>query len=253
MKKAVNSQAVRIAIALMILGLLWGIASAVLQRNILPDPITVIRYVPRLLGKNIGKHLLFSSVRVFYGMSSATLLGFILGFMMARFSKVNYFLDPILYLVYPVPKLVLLPIIMLLFGLGETSKIIMIILIILPQVVLAVRDSMNQIPDSLLISFSCIGATSWQKFIYILFPAALPYLLTSVRLSLGTAISVLFFTENYATSYGMGFFIMDAWLRLDYVSMYAAIVCLSLVGFVLFFLLDQAQLRLMKWQNSGDR
>jgi len=83
-------------------------------------------------------------------------------------------------------------------------------------------------------------------------PGALSVILSTIRISLGTAISVLFFTEIYGTEHGMGFFIMDAWLRLDYAEMYAGIMLFSLIGFLLFLLVDYLDYRFMKWRNEQE-
>ena len=62
-------------------------------------------------------------------------------------------------------------------------------------------------------------------------------------------ISILFFTENYGTEFGMGYFIMDAWMRMDYPAMYGSILLLSLLGLVLFILLDLLANRVMPWRR----
>ncbi|MNN59912.1 putative aliphatic sulfonates transport permease protein SsuC [compost metagenome] len=138
---------------------------------------------------------------------------------------------------------------MLFFGLGETSKVLMIMLILLFQVIISVRDGVKAIPESTYDVLTSIGASTGQKFWNVTLPGALSVILSTIRISLGTAISVLFFTEIYGTEHGMGFFIMDAWLRLDYPEMYAGIMLFSLVGFVLFLLVDVMDYKFMKWRR----
>lgn len=82
-------------------------------------------------------------------------------------------------------------------------------------------------------------------------PAAYSAILNAIRIALGTAIAILFFTEVYGTSYGLGFFIMDAWGRLDYLDMYSGILVLSLVAFILFQLIDLAETRANKWRKTN--
>ncbi|CAM3362141.1 ABC transporter permease [Vagococcus fessus] len=227
-----------LVVAVIILHIIWWGASLLLNKEILPGPLKVYETFPKLIENQLGWHILVSLRRMAIGMGSALMLGGIVGILMGRFSKVNHFLDPIIYLTYPIPKLALLPMIMLLFGLGELSKILLIILIVFPQVVLSVRDAILQIPKPLYDVYECMNASRWSIFKLVTFPASLGALLSTSRVSLGTAISVLFFTENYGTEYGMGHIIMDAWLRMDYPQMYGAILTLSLVGFLLFSLID---------------
>lgn len=237
-------------LATIVIHAIWWLASVLMNQTVLPNPILVYENFPNLLQNQIELHLLVSLGRVFAGMGIALFLGVALGLLMGRVQRFNLLFDPILYLTYPIPKMALLPIVMLLFGLGDASKIIMIVLIVFPQVVLAVRDAVRNIPDHYYDIYQCIGASRWQLFRRITLPATMYAVLSTSRISLGTAISILFFTENYGTEYGMGYYIMDAWLRLDYPSMYGAIILLSLMGLILFLLIDAIGWYAMKWERS---
>jgi NitT/TauT family transport system permease protein len=160
----------------------------------------------------------------------------------------NRILNPLVYFTYPVPKTALLPVVMLLFGLGDSSKIIMIFLIVVFVVIVAVRDAVLNIEPQIYYPIKSLGASKWQIFKWITFPAILPELLTNMRVSIGTSLSILFFTEGYGTHYGIGYFILDAWTRIDYMGMYAGIVAISLFGFVLFVLTDMLEEAACKWK-----
>jgi len=86
---------------------------------------------------------------------------------------------------------------------------------------------------------------------HVVFPAALPALLTSLRIGLGTAIAVLFIAETFATESGLGWYIVDAWSRVDYVDMYGAIVSLSVFGFLCFLVVDAAESFFCRWNASA--
>ncbi|MBP3721954.1 MAG: ABC transporter permease, partial [Selenomonadaceae bacterium] len=86
-------------------------------------------------------------------------------------------------------------------------------------------------------------------FVYVLWPAVLPKFLTAIRVAMATAISVLFFTETFGTKYGMGYFIMDAWLRVNYLEMYAGIIALSYIGLFIFGLIDFIEHITCRWQK----
>lgn len=250
-KRTFSTRLQGLILALIVLHVLWYLGSFLLDNPMLPNPTAVYQNFPKLFQNQIEKHLLTSLIRVLLGMGIGVFLGFILGFLMGSFKGLNKIFDPILYLTYPIPKMALLPILMLLFGLGDGSKIIMIILIVFPQVVLAVRDAVRNIPQHLYDIYQCIQASWWQKFRKIMLPASFYAILSTSRVSLGTAISVLFFTENYGTEYGMGYYIMDAWMRLDYPSMYGAILLLSFMGLFLFLVLDLIGWYVMKWERNS--
>ncbi|UUV98592.1 ABC transporter permease [Vagococcus luciliae] len=249
MRKSV-SKVTHAILAFIFLTILWWLASKVLNKNMLPTPFAVYRHLMAIEPQVLWLHTYNSLIRLFWGMLIAVLIGLIIGLLMGRFPKINQLLDPIVYLTYPIPKIALLPIIMLLFGLGNASKIILLVLIIVFQVILSVRDSVKSIPKSYYHHLYVLGASQFQQFYKITLPAAYSAILNAVRIALGTAIAILFFTEVYGTSYGLGFFIMDAWGRLDYLDMYSGILVLSLVAFILFQMIDFAENRTNKWRKT---
>ncbi|GAA0385082.1 ABC transporter permease [Paenibacillus motobuensis] len=227
----------------------WYVAYLLVHHPMLPSPLEVYQAMGHLGGKDIVLNVGYSLMRIFAGVLLALIVGLLIGLLMGRSALWNKLLDPVVYLTYPVPKIALLPVVMLFFGLGETSKILMIMLILLFQIIISVRDGVKAIPANTYDVLTSIGAGPGQKFWHVTLPGALSVILSTIRISLGTAISVLFFTEIYGTEHGMGFFIMDAWLRLDYPQMYAGILLFSLVGFVLFLLVDLLDYRFMKWRK----
>lgn len=238
-------------IAFIFLNMLWWLASIKLNQNMLPSPIEVYRHLFKMNPQVLWLHTYNSLIRLFWGMFIAVVIGLVIGLLMGRFTKLNQLFDPIVYLTYPIPKIALLPIIMLLFGLGNTSKIMLLVLIIVFQVILSVRDGVKTIPQSYYHHLYVLGATTTQQFLKITLPAAFASILNAIRIALGTAIAILFFTEVYGTSYGLGFFIMDAWGRLDYLDMYSGILVLSLVAFILFQLIDLAEYHTNKWRKTS--
>ncbi|MDD4562862.1 MAG: ABC transporter permease [Syntrophomonadaceae bacterium] len=228
--------------------ILWQAVAWLLKLPIVPFPWAVCINIIEIFAAKMEIHVLYSTGRVLAGIAIAILLGLPLGFLMGYFEKVDKILSPLVYFTYPVPKLALLPIVMLLFGLGETSKLIMIVIIIVFQIIITARDAVKDIPPEIFRSLNSLGASKLQMLSQIILPASLAEVLTSIRLALGTAVSVLFFTETYGTEYGMGYFIMDAWLRVNYLDMYAGIVVLSLMGFCLFIAIDIAENRMCSWR-----
>lgn len=244
-----NHSIVEVCIALLILLILWEVLAFTLQMNILPDPLTIIQKAIDIFPSCLAIHLLYSMGRVFLGLSLSVFFGAIIGYTMGMNCIADRIGSSIVYFTYPIPKTALLPAVMLLFGLGLLSKTIMIILIVTFQIILTVRDSIKGLPCEAFALLNSLGATKKHIFSDIIFPGTLPKLLTAIRLALGTAISILFFTETYGTHFGIGYFIMDAWLRMNYVEMYAGILLLSFAGFVIFFLLDLLECHLCRWQQ----
>lgn len=236
--------------AALFLTLLWMAVSELVALPIIPSPFEVVDNLADIFMKYIAVHSLYSLWRIAAGLMLAIVIGLPLGVVMGYFPKVDRFLAPLVYLTYPIPKIALLPILMLLFGIGDSSKIVMIFLIIVFQVVVAVRDGIRSIPKETYYPLYSLGASFTDIFYEVLWPASLPKFITAVRVALATAISVLFFTETFGTQYGMGYFIMDAWLRVNYLEMYSGIVVLSLIGLLLFTIIDVIEHYSCQWQSK---
>ena len=193
-------------------------------------------------------HLLSSLYRILIAIIVSLLFGVPLGILIATHKRIDAILSPVIYALYPVPKIALLPLLMLFFGLGDLSKIVLVGLIIIFQILVSTRDGVKSINPSYYTSMNALRATKWQVYQHMIIPATIPNLLTSLRLSIGTSISVLFFAENFATRHGIGYFIMDSWLKLDYKGMFAGIVAISLMGIALFSFIDLLDKKLCRWQ-----
>ena len=144
--------------AAVFLTIVWWIASEIVQLPIIPSPLLVAENMSDIFMDYIAIHSIYSLWRIASGLLLAVVVGLPLGVIMGYFSKWDRFLSPLVYLTYPIPKIALLPILMLLFGVGESSKIIMIFLIILFQVVVAVRDGIRSIPRETLYPLYSLGA-----------------------------------------------------------------------------------------------
>ncbi|MGE5676667.1 MAG: ABC transporter permease [Pseudomonadota bacterium] len=227
---------------------MWYIAFLAVKLPIVPSPFVIYMEIFGIFKESIAIHALYSIGRVFIGVFVSLFLGVLLGYLMGYFKRIDKLLSPLVYFTYPVPKMALLPIVMLLFGLGETSKVIMLTLIIIFQIIIAARDAVRAIPKEAYYSLYSLGATRFQIFKEIVAPASFSEIITSIRLALGTAVSILFFTEAYGTEYGMGYFIMDSWMRVNYIEMYAGIVVLSIIGVLIFVLIDIIESRICSWR-----
>ncbi|MGN0950963.1 MAG: ABC transporter permease [Mitsuokella sp.] len=238
------------AAAAVFLLVLWYAVAEIMELPIVPTPDKVFAKLGRVFTQYILVHAAWSLWRIAAGLGLAVLVGYPLGVLMGYFKRADRFLSPVVYLTYPIPKIALLPILMLLAGVGELSKILMIFLIIVFQVVVAVRDAIRTLPEETYYPLYSLGASFWQVFRFVIMPASLPKFITAVRVAMATAVSVLFFTETFGTKFGMGYYIMDAWLRVNYLEMYAGIVVLSLMGLLLFGLIDAFEYFACRWQRK---
>ena len=229
---------VNYVIAFLIIFGLWQIIAMLINKPLFPPPYAIIINIFKTFHSEIAIHVIYSFNRIILGLLFTLAIGIPVGILMGYFKKIDLIFSPIIYFNYPIPKIALLPIVMLIFGLGDLTKIVMIFLITFFPVVVNIRDEVKNIPEEVFYPMYSLGATNFQIIKEIVFPGILKAILTSLRIGIGTAISVLFFTENFGTEYGMGYFIMDSWMRINYIQMYSGILILSIIGLFFFILID---------------
>ncbi|NDW09570.1 ABC transporter permease [Dysgonomonas sp. 520] len=238
-----------LVLGFVLFNLVWWICAEIFQMKALPKPPDVYAAYADALDNGIGEHALASLRRICLGILISLAIALVLGLVMGRNKVVNKILSPLIYFTYPVPKLALLPIVMVIFGIGETSKILIIVLIIVFQLTISIRDAVRNIPKEDYDVLISIKASRWQQMRHITMPAILPEVFSSLRVSSGIAISALFFTEIFGTDKGLGFYINDSWNRIDYIQMYFGIFMLSMVGLLIFLLLDLLDTWICRWKK----
>ncbi len=231
---------------------LWQLASMLIARPVLPPPLEVSRAFFLALPEDLGRHLLVSAWRVVASILLAVAAAVPAGLALGLSPVADRIAAPFIYLLYPIPKIVFLPVILLLLGIGNVSKVFIIALILFFQILVVVRDEAANLRPELIASVRSLGAGRRGLFGFVYLPACLPAVLTSVRVSIGTAIAVLFFAESFATTSGLGYYIIiESWGRLAYPEMYAGVIAMSLLGLMLYFTVDGIERRLCPWLAVG--
>ncbi len=240
-----------ILFSILILLVVWAIAALAVNRPLLPTPWSVTYAFLIDLPKGLGWHIVVSGWRILVSMVIVTVIGVPLGLWLGQNRRWDKFLYPLVYTTYPIPKIALLPIIILLLGIGDVSKIFLISLVLFFQVLVIVRDTSRNIPSEYVLSLRSLGANRFQILRYVYIPACLPAMLTSLRLNVAVSIAVLYLAESFATNSGLGYYIMDMWQRLDYTRMYAGVMAMSLIGALAFVILAAIENKLCRWTQVG--
>lgn len=233
--------------AITVVLIFWYMLYILLDSFVIPNPIDVIIELMKNGINILSTHLIASLLRLLIALIITTTLGYFIGISIGINKKLDSLISPILYLFFPVPRIAFLPIFMILFGLGDLSKIILIIAISIFQIVLSVRDGAKEIPNDYILSANSLKLSKWQMIKHIYIPATLPKLFTAIRLALGSSMAALFFAENYATKYGIGYYIMNSWIKVDYEGMYAGIIIISFLGITMFKIIDLIEKKVCKW------
>lgn len=231
--------------------LAWYLAAVVIRRPILPYPHEVATAFVTALGRDLPLHFAVSLWRVTASTALAIALAAPAGLVLGQSSKLNDLFRPLIYLLYPIPKIVLVPVIFLLFGIGDLARIVTIFFILFFQILVLVRDQAAALRPEQILSVRSLGAGRRALWRFVYLPASLPAILTALRQSVGTAVAVLYVTELFATQQGLGYFIyLQGSTMFNYPMMYAGIVAMSLLGLGLYFGVDWLERRLCRWQYA---
>ncbi len=260
-----------LSLALLIFFAGWTLTAALISREIMPYPWEVIPvffekfFVPEPSGQaggsdlalplplgELGRHFVVSAYRVLLAIFFAVILAVPIGLGLGQINALNQIFSPLIGIVHPIPKVVFLPVILVLFGSGDASKIFLITLILFFQILVVVRDEAAGLRPELMLSVRSLGAGRRALFRFVYMPASIPAVLTALRVSVGTAVAVLFIAETYATRSGLGYYIVvRTWQALRYPEMYAGILAMGLLGMALYFTVDALERRYGRWQHAG--
>jgi NitT/TauT family transport system permease protein len=197
------------------------------------------------LYENIGASL----ARSLHGFALGSFLGALLGLAAGTLRWFDRMLSPAVFLTYPVPKIVMLPIFMLWFGIGELSKVLIIALACFYPVFINAYYGVRQARSILVWSALNMGATKTQIFRRVVLPSAAPMIMASLRVSLALSFIVMFAAEMINARSGLGHMIRIAENSLRFDLMYVSLLAIALLGYTGDRLVRFAQSRLLAWQQ----
>jgi len=183
--------------------------------------------------QGIGWNVLFSLQRVGLGFGLAALVGIPAGFVLGRFTFVNRMVSPLISLLRPVSPLAWLPIGLLVFKAANPAAVWTIFICSIWPMVINTAVGVQRVPQDYLNVARVLNLSEWKVITRILFPAVLPYMLTGVRLSVGTAWLVIVAAEMLTGGVGIGFWVWDEWNNLNVAHILIAIFVIGTVGLLL--------------------
>jgi NitT/TauT family transport system permease protein len=235
-------------LAFLALLFLWQILAMLLQQPILPAPLEVFHTFWIELSRGLVEHFLASLWRVIASTILAILAAAPAGLILGQSRQLDRIFAPVIYLTYPIPKVVLVPIILLVLGIGDLAKIVIIFMILFFQILVLVRDQAAAIRPELIQSVRSLGVGRRALFRFVYLPASIPAILTALRQSIGTAVAVLYIAELFATQKGLGYYIyINGSTLFNYPAMYAGVVAMSLLGLGLYYGIDALERKFCPW------
>jgi NitT/TauT family transport system permease protein len=223
----------------------------VLDARFVPSPITISESGWELIRTGeLWEHLGVSLWRLGAGFVVGTLPGIAIGLVMGLSRYVRAGLDPIVAATYPVPKIAILPLIMLFFGIGETSKVVIIAIAVVYLVLINTMVGVMTI-DPVYFDVAKNFNAPWRKlFTRVIIPGALPLIFAGLRLSLGVSLIVIVSAEFVAAKSGIGYLIWSSWETLVIERMFVGIIVITVLGVVSTFLLKELERVLVPWRKE---
>jgi NitT/TauT family transport system permease protein len=228
----------------------WELASYAFNISGLPPAHDALRELPAILtDKESLLNILASIRRMLVGFVLALSFAIPAGLMMGRSRWVAAFFNPLLMIIYPVPKAALMPVIMLWLGVGDASKTLVIFLGVSLPVIYHSYQGARAVEEKMLWSAAAMGMSARARLLRVVFPAALPEIMVGVRTGLVLALITMVTSEMIARKQGVGDILFNALAMAQYETVYATIIIIGMMGFVIDALFERLRARLVAWAD----
>jgi NitT/TauT family transport system permease protein len=229
---------------------IWQVASLLLKNESFPTAWDAVRAIPSILAdRDTLINFAASLRRMAIGFGLAVVISIPLGLLMGRSRAVASFFNPLLMVIYPVPKAALMPIIMLWLGVGDVAKTLVIFLGVSLPVIYHSFEGAKGVEEKMLWSGAAMGLSAPRRLVRIVLPAALPEVLTGCRTGLVLALITMITSEMIARQSGMGNILFNALDMGQYDTVFAMIIIVGAMGIGLDTFFEQLRARLVRWSE----
>ena len=226
--------------------------SGTVTAYMLPGPAAVFERIGAdAIAGDLWINMALTLYRAFAGFAIAAVVGIALGFAMARNRIANWFFDPIISVGFPMPKIAFLPIVILWLGLFDVTKVTMVALDAVFPVITATLAGIAGVERELIWSARNMGANPRELLHQVVWPAALPQIMTGLQVALPIALIVAVVTEMVMGGYGLGGAMMTAWRFANSAGVFAGIVEIAAVGYVVVKGMALVRRRLLAWHAEA--
>jgi NitT/TauT family transport system permease protein len=222
---------------------------AFIDTRFFPAPSRIFGTLVKVIENGVlWKNTWASLQRLFWGFWLGGIPALMLGIAMGLFRPLRAAVDPLIALTYPIPKSAILPLILLIFGLGESSKIVMVAIGVFYPICINATAGVLEINKIYLDVGKNFQASRWQTFRTIALPGALPFILSGLKLGVGMGLILIALAEMIGAKSGLGFMIWNAWEILAVELMYIGLLMVALVGYSFSLLLNELEHVIIPWK-----
>lgn len=232
---------------------LWEVLARIgaIDVRLFSSPTLIFKaFIPLLWSGELFHHTTVSVQRVVLGFAAGSIPGIMIGISMGLSPLVRSAIEPMIAATYPIPKLALMPLILLIFGLGETSKIFTIAIGVFYLVVINTMAGVLSIDRIYLDVAKNFGASRKNFYLTVALPGALPMIFAGLKLGMGMALILIVAAELSAAKAGIGWMIWRAYDMFDIEQMFVALIMLSVLGYIFSLILDLLERLVLPWKQQ---
>ena len=219
------------------------------DRRFVPAPSDIaVQFWKMTLSGELGWHVSVTVYRVLMGFLIGTVPGVAVGLLMAMFRPVRIFFDPLIAALFPIPKIALMPLLLLAFGFGDASKVAVVAIAVFFPVIVNTYVGAANIDRIYWDVAKNYGASQWIMFRRIVFFGALPMIFAGLRIALAVSFIVLVASEFVATKSGIGYLIWNSWELLRVDVMFVGIVTIGILGLIVSALFQEIERKVIPWK-----
>lgn len=236
--------------------IVWQLVTAfqLIAPLFLPSPETVLQNLQTLVTVGLAQQTLFddvwiSIVRVGLGFLAAVVIGVPVGILMGWNDVIFEIIDPFIQFIRPVPPLAYIPLLVVWLGIGETPKVVLILIGTLPVILISTVSGVRSTPIQRIRVAQCLGANQFQLFFYTVLPSALPEIFTGMRVGIGIAWSCLVAAELIAATAGLGWLVQYAGQNLQIGVIFVGIIVIGLSGYLMELIIRAIERVAVPWKG----
>jgi ABC-type nitrate/sulfonate/bicarbonate transport system permease component len=233
--------------------LIWEIAARAgyIDTRFFPAPSKIFETMWQLiLSGELYVHLKASMYRLFWGFLWGGIPALLLGISMGLSRPLRVIIEPIISATYPIPKSAILPLILLIFGLGEASKIVMVAVGLFYPILINTIAGVLEIPKIHFDVAQNFGARKFKVFRTVALPGAMPLIMTGVKLGVGLGLILISLAEMIGAKSGLGYMMWNAWEILSVETMYVGLIVIAFLGVLFNLILNEIERFLVPWKTA---
>lgn len=227
-----------------------GAWAGLINTQFFPAPSAILGVAGQMLADGSLVHnTLVSLGRIIPAFVVASAFGIVTGLLMGWSSRIDTIIDPIVSALYPLPKVVLLPIIFLIFGLNDLSRMVALGAAVYLLVTINTVGGARQVEEAYLEAARDNGASGYRMIREVIFPASLPHIFSGLSLAMGISFILIVVVEMVAAQSGLGYIIWNSWNLFTIKKMYVAVITINVLGIVFTYGIEAVGSYLTRWQE----